>query len=581
MIDFFNETWKNKPKPFKYNSYIAKKKKLNDTNASEIRETSIQKTVVRTKDGKSLYNKRKINELPGFISQLNANLAMPLACEHVFFNYEFITGMFHCSNHIDIMDNLNRIKDSSSYSLSSESKKAQEEIQLCTLIFLQAQFTIIDNPQSAGMQIVARSLILYGHSKYFTQFIDQYDTLSSADCALIVPYQFMSPPGSNPIFCFEKHIKPICCTSFDGNIAFTLSDKLVVYSMISLCVLGNFILEKTRKNFSHLIVYSFDNYKSDDVKVFKDLGQGGFLVANDDEILSYSFEIVLLFRKTFVNEIISNVFIINKLYFLVSFQEKNYFDIYEITSGELKLRKIFDKQIKLLTVNTFTEYVEFFKNKQTFIVVCFESAEITILMVRDEKELSIELVKTIAKAGFDCYSLLFIQTDVKSSLDLVVTLTDGSILLIDEFAFVESGKITNALFIKPITKKELKLTFKSLTFGNYVFIGSNNNIYTFWQLNDVKIYEIPGTFDNASFNNNKTLITFENGLIRSFYLDMKPGDKVFEVAQLAAINGHTDKVIFHYHKDNMMLTTSLDSTMKCFIVKKKFFQLFFLHLFII
>lgn len=78
VIDFFNETWKNKPKPFKYNSYIAKKKKLNDTNAAEIRDTSIQKTVVRKEDGTPIYNKRKINELPGFISEMSSDLSLLL-----------------------------------------------------------------------------------------------------------------------------------------------------------------------------------------------------------------------------------------------------------------------------------------------------------------------------------------------------------------------------------------------------------------------------------------------------------------------------------------------------------------------
>ena len=82
-------------------------------------------------------------------------------------------------------------------------------------------------------------------------------------------------------------------------------------------------------------------------------------------------------------------------------------------------------------------------------MICFESAEITILMVKDEKELSIELFKRIAKAGFDCYSLFFIQDDQESTLDLVMTLTDGSILLIDTKAFDEFDKDVkreNALF---------------------------------------------------------------------------------------------------------------------------------------
>jgi hypothetical protein len=37
------------------------------------------------------------------------NLALPLACEHVFFNYEFLTGMLFCSSIEDIMDSLRYI----------------------------------------------------------------------------------------------------------------------------------------------------------------------------------------------------------------------------------------------------------------------------------------------------------------------------------------------------------------------------------------------------------------------------------------------------------------------------------------
>jgi len=105
-ICYFKETWKNKPKPFKYNSYIAKKKKLENENAEEIRETSIQKTAFADKDGRKIYNKRKINELPHFIGRLTANLALPLACDHVFFNYEFFSGMLACSSTDNIMDSL-------------------------------------------------------------------------------------------------------------------------------------------------------------------------------------------------------------------------------------------------------------------------------------------------------------------------------------------------------------------------------------------------------------------------------------------------------------------------------------------
>jgi hypothetical protein len=44
VIDFYSETWKNKPKPYKYNDFLAKKKRLEGTDAAEKRETAIQPT---------------------------------------------------------------------------------------------------------------------------------------------------------------------------------------------------------------------------------------------------------------------------------------------------------------------------------------------------------------------------------------------------------------------------------------------------------------------------------------------------------------------------------------------------------
>ena len=70
VVDFFNETWKNKPKPYKYNQYLAKKKHLTSNEAEEVRETSIQSTMFIGPDGKLIYNKRKIMELPTFLGQV-------------------------------------------------------------------------------------------------------------------------------------------------------------------------------------------------------------------------------------------------------------------------------------------------------------------------------------------------------------------------------------------------------------------------------------------------------------------------------------------------------------------------------
>jgi len=95
VVDFFNETWKFKPKPYTYNEYIRKKKKLQEgAGLEECRESDLQPTVYVDNDGNMRYNMRKINELPNFIAQLTSNVASPLACDLIFFNHTFLLGMF-------------------------------------------------------------------------------------------------------------------------------------------------------------------------------------------------------------------------------------------------------------------------------------------------------------------------------------------------------------------------------------------------------------------------------------------------------------------------------------------------------
>jgi hypothetical protein len=95
VVDFFNETWKFKPKPYMYNEYIRKKKRLQEgAGLEECRESDIQPTVYADKDGNMRYNTRKINELPNFIAQLTFNVSCPLACDLIFFNHTFFLGLF-------------------------------------------------------------------------------------------------------------------------------------------------------------------------------------------------------------------------------------------------------------------------------------------------------------------------------------------------------------------------------------------------------------------------------------------------------------------------------------------------------
>ncbi len=437
---------------------------------------------------------------------------------------------------------------------------------MCSLVYLQCIFSMKDHPESAGIQICSRLLIFYGELKYITSFVDQVD--KSFSSSLIVPYQFLNPPGSDVVFSLEKHFSSIITAAIGGdddNVVFTLSnDKLVIFSMSLVQEMENFKLDKLKNEPCFLIVYSHKEIDRD-IKVMKDM-TGGFIIASCDEILSYSFEMNLFYRKCFTDEIISNVFIVSDSEFMVSYKNRKYFDIYDVNEDKLVIRKSFDKIIHFVVANTLQKFITLtrnFKNQRSLhivkVAVVFESTEIRIFEVRKhEREIRFELKSHLPPAGFDSYSVFYGNIEINVSI-LFLSLKDGSIILVSTEYEYE--------FFKPL-KKEVMFTFKGfyLSYENkavVLLIGSDNHIYFY---DDNNFFEIPGNFDDATIYKKNTILAFSNGIINTFQFNFKKDAKDYSIIQLRKYDVHFDKISFYFIKDSMMLTTSHDSTMKCMII---------------
>lgn len=97
VIEFFNETWKGKNKPFKIeNKKLIEKYKLDESNGEMQGNTLTTSQPIEfiDADGNVQYNKRKLNELPLFLKQLGSSIAIPLAATEICFNYEFMCKFF-------------------------------------------------------------------------------------------------------------------------------------------------------------------------------------------------------------------------------------------------------------------------------------------------------------------------------------------------------------------------------------------------------------------------------------------------------------------------------------------------------
>ncbi len=97
VIDLFKETWKGKNKPFKIDDQKLLSKYKLDKSDGEIaanRFTTSQPVEFVDVDGRIQYNKRKLNEMPQFLSKLAADIAIPIAAEEIIFNYSFMRTYF-------------------------------------------------------------------------------------------------------------------------------------------------------------------------------------------------------------------------------------------------------------------------------------------------------------------------------------------------------------------------------------------------------------------------------------------------------------------------------------------------------
>ena len=271
MVDFFNEKWKQKPKPYRYNKFVASKKNLKTQDAEEIRDTSTQPTSFIDAEGNLKFNKRKLVELPRFILQLTPNLSVPLACENIFFNYQFLSGMFYCCSYDEIMSNLKQLTEkSSTYKINDETNEALAQLKMMSIIFLKCSLLLTDTPSSAVSHVLEHSLDFYSISKYFRQLIDQHDKESLPNCALIAPYQhndLNDEDNKHLIFKLEKHQDSITHASIDFNeknrYLFTLSEKkLHLFDLRILKDCGEIKLDVLfEKKCINLIVYMNQHHK--------------------------------------------------------------------------------------------------------------------------------------------------------------------------------------------------------------------------------------------------------------------------------------------------------------------------------
>ncbi|CAF3962489.1 unnamed protein product [Rotaria sp. Silwood2] len=198
MIDLYNETWKEKNKPFKI-------------------------------DNPKLIDKYHLIESNGEIPANRLTTSQPI---------EFVDvndAKIQCSDYNDITTLMQYFKDIPKNKLSNELIDMRNEIDILFMIYMMIGHLLQEYPNNYVFEFSSRLLSLFNIKSNITHLIKQFDEESIQHCSLIVPYCQMRPPGSGLVYSMNKHTTRVIDLdlTLDQMAAISLSDRIVVIDMTS------------------------------------------------------------------------------------------------------------------------------------------------------------------------------------------------------------------------------------------------------------------------------------------------------------------------------------------------------------
>ncbi|RNA44126.1 NACHT and WD repeat domain-containing 2 [Brachionus plicatilis] len=227
IFDFYNETWKDKQKPFEMNQYLMKKLNKSSKQDQADRLISSQPIKYVAEDGRLKYNKRKLTELPNCLTNLHSSMSLEKACQLVFFNYEFMHAKFVCESINEIMDDLQKVIDNEfAYGKDEKSKYLIVQLKYLSKCLRLCGWSINDSPNTLGYELTSRCLNVYGSFDYMSSFIDQCDQ-ASYNCSLVSPYLQNQTPGSYLVSSIAKHAEKIIEIFILSNLYLVVSNKKI------------------------------------------------------------------------------------------------------------------------------------------------------------------------------------------------------------------------------------------------------------------------------------------------------------------------------------------------------------------
>jgi hypothetical protein len=563
VVDFFNETWKNKPKPFKYNEYIAKKKNLTSSSAAECRNTAIQPTFYYDHHtGIIKYNFRKIKELPTFIGSLTPNLAIPLICENIFFSYHFLSGYFMTVEFFEILIFSFKFIQTVPYQMSEEAKIGLSDLRALTMILIQIGSLMRDNPNSCAQILLSRSLRFYKQSKYFTSLIDDYDRESLRTCSLIITNQYIEHEMKRVVIQFEKHSCPISHAVMGGIedkiFLFTLSNKLHIMRFNEFKMLGEIFFGNHLKMKHVLVYFNHDSTLEDVTNNLISNINGGFILCTNKDLRFYSFQSLNKpFLKIDLESInktnVLGMFLITPNHLSLVFEDESEICVYNIHNLQIVYNLKLKGKVKRFLCNIENKYIcclNLLAYKDVYMIVSYQDSSLNdvdffkidiqrldqtdMLINKQNDNLSIKKFYTLSSYKVKSMKLFDIDPDNQKDPQTVlnVLLKRGFFLSISLKELDLDNEIQSEE--KGPTKRQIILyrVKNDITELNLELVDSNSNSHLLLdrKANKVLVYydhlgngkmikiELPDNYDHAYFIKPNKICALKNGLMHIYLI---------------------------------------------------------------
>ncbi len=201
--------------------------------------------------------------------------------------------------------------------------------------------------------------------------------------------------------------------------------------------------------------------------------KGGVLVSNDTCLYSIKFNKEILFEKTFANSRIETTFILNPGHFLVQFKNTNYFEIYDLFTGQLTCRHEFKTEIKFILVDSRSEFMFNLSSSEiSSIVVILDYCEIHTFKFDNKLEGKLVGNYVIPPVGVQCFSCCPSTQGDERKVDMFgLTLENGGIVIVNQPESTGPVSVTYAKAKQAQEKLEILTDFFSYKIVHFMRTG--------------------------------------------------------------------------------------------------------------